>query len=749
MFRICRVFVAFVFCAFCVGGVNAAGTNNGPVVQRGRTNQTSNGNSVNSSTGVYTSGANSGGGQSSATCGQGVKPGGRCDVRKDGRIVGKGTCNNSNVCVAKECNPPYYLEHYTVVSDGYAGFKCSQSWQKIIHGTSEYGDDVQLCDSKGFCRTREQAKIANKCSVDAALVMVNGKMVIAGCQDVERNTKICGRRQKLEKNKCVDCRACVNVDNGTCEQLDSQDNQCKYKTSCDSGYEYKSGTQNTNAPVCNPMKYKITLDANGGNGCKNLVHTYGNETTITCVPTKNSFVFDGWCTTNDLNDPEKNRLIGATDMGDKTFYAKWTKSGCDSLPNVVEFDAACNPIKCVDKYILQNGECVACAKCAPGANAKCELIGSDGVNSCNYRTGCEPGYVPDQNENLYNPTCKAGDTNAIKNQASSEQEATEDEVYAINYNLGGGTGCDNAPRNYIVGEQFMVDCEPRRSNYVFDGWCVDTVCNNPQRTFMFDDANGGKKTLVAKWKSATKPRTECNDSEKAQFPNADRFEFVNGVCRPVHCARGYLLENGACVDDGIRAAEEEYASARENEMSLKNRLMSGAAIGATGIGGMQLASGIAEQSADADAAADMAAYTQKMQCRVSDRRYRFNEKSVNVGGENSLTGLYSEYVALADDLHERKDALGYAPGIESAVVFKREYTGLYDDVGSGVQNGTYASLYRASIGNENDISRIAGDTTDTQNRIDTGLGAVGIGAAGGAVGNILGNYVDFNKSESE
>ena len=100
-------------------------------------------------------------------------------------------------------------------------------------------------------------------------------------------------------------------------------------------------------------------------------------------------------------------------------------------------------------------------------------------------------------------------------------------------------------------------------------------------------------------------------------------------------------------------------------------------------------------------------------------------------------------------MHERKDALGYAPGIESAVVFKREYTGLYDDVGSGVQNGTYASLYRASIGNENDISRIADDATNTQNRIDTGLGAVGIGAAGGTMGNILGNYVDFNKSESE
>ena len=187
----------------------------------------------------------------------------------------------------------------------------------------------------------------------------------------------------------------------------------------------------------------------------------------------------------------------------------------------------------------------------------------------------------------------------------------------------------------------------------------------------------------------------------------------------------------------IQKLEEEYAKAKERENSLENRMLVAATIGATGFGGMELASGIAEQSADADAAADMAAYTQKMQCRVGGWRYNFNEKSVNVGGENVLTGLYNEYVALADDMARRRTELEQSPGIESAVVFKREYTGLYDDVGSGVQNGTYVSLYRASVGNPNDISRIADDATNTQNRIDTGLGVVGIGVAGGVGGNLI------------
>ena len=126
-----------------------------------------------------------------------------------------------------------------------------------------------------------------------------------------------------------------------------------------------------------------------------------------------------------------------------------------------------------------------------------------------------------------------------------------------------------------------------------------------------------------------------------------------------------------------------------------------------------------------------------MQCRVGGRRYDFNEKSVNVGGENSLTGLYSEYVALADDMSRRRTELEQSPGIESAIVFKREYTGLYDDVGTGVQNGTYASLYRASIGNENDISRIVDDAAKSETRIKTGAVVAGVGAAGSVGGNLI------------
>lgn len=64
----------------------------------------------------------------------------------------------------------------------------------------------------------------------------------------------------------------------------------------------------------------------------------------------------------------------------------------------------------------------------------------------------------------------------------------------------------------------------------------------------------------------------------------------------------------------ISNLEREYNAAVAREQSLANRMLGAAAIGAGGIGGMMLASGIAEQRADANAERDMTAHTRH--CRV-------------------------------------------------------------------------------------------------------------------------------------
>ncbi|MBR4507834.1 MAG: hypothetical protein IKP24_04885, partial [Alphaproteobacteria bacterium] len=97
----------------------------------------------------------------------------------------------------------------------------------------------------------------------------------------------------------------------------------------------------------------------------------------------------------------------------------------------------------------------------------------------------------------------------------------------------------------------------------------------------------------------------------------------------------------------IADAEQAYADAKDKEQSTANKMLGGLSMAATGIGGMQMAQGLSEQSADADAARDMDAYLATMQCRVGDNVYKLGDASIDVGGTNQLTELYQQYVDLA------------------------------------------------------------------------------------------------------
>ena len=199
----------------------------------------------------------------------------------------------------------------------------------------------------------------------------------------------------------------------------------------------------------------------------------------------------------------------------------------------------------------------------------------------------------------------------------------------------------------------------------------------------------------------------------------------------------------------IADAEQAYADAKDKEQSTANKMLGGLSMAATGIGAMQMAQGLSEQSADADAARDMDAYLATMQCRVGDNVYKLGDAGIDVGGTNQLTELYQQYVDLAADLKERKTALGMKSGIESQVVMDSAKMGLYDDKGNGIENGTYASLYRASRGNEKD-KKAFDDAKDTsRNRVKYGTIAAGVGVVGGVIGNELINGDDDDDDDDD
>lgn len=193
--------------------------------------------------------------------------------------------------------------------------------------------------------------------------------------------------------------------------------------------------------------------------------------------------------------------------------------------------------------------------------------------------------------------------------------------------------------------------------------------------------------------------------------------------------------------------EAKYNAAREREQSLANRMLGAAAMGMGGIGGMMLASGLAEQSADADAERDMTAYLATFTCDYgAGRNIRGGQKNVELPGVAELIPLYSEYITLANDLKQRKAQLGLGSGIESEPILDAATTGLYDDVSTGITDGVYASLARALADpSGTDAQKWAEQTQATQQKITTGATVGGIGVIGGAVGNAVINGGKENK----
>ena len=198
----------------------------------------------------------------------------------------------------------------------------------------------------------------------------------------------------------------------------------------------------------------------------------------------------------------------------------------------------------------------------------------------------------------------------------------------------------------------------------------------------------------------------------------------------------------------IEELQKNADAMKKREQSTANKLLGGASIGAMGIGGMQVASALAEQNADSAAERDMTAYIATFKCDYGQSgMIQGGESNITLPGANVLLPIYNEYVTLATDLKARKEALGMSPGIESELVLDAATSGLYDNEGTGI-NGTYTSLYRALTDEDGeDAAAWAAQKSDTASQLKTGAITAGAGALVGVVGNILINEVGDKPKE--
>lgn len=228
----------------------------------------------------------------------------------------------------------------------------------------------------------------------------------------------------------------------------------------------------------------------------------------------------------------------------------------------------------------------------------------------------------------------------------------------------------------------------------------------------------------------------------------------NQNCIVKTCVAGYEVSDNKCIkktnkdnsntspssQNGTNSTDE-YESAKETEQSKANRLLTSASTAATGIGGMELAQGLAEQKADRAAEQSMSAYIATMRCSYGNGKQvkaGMEEIELPGGNDGNIMKYRAEYVTLAADLKERKTALGLKPGIESEEILDKSQMGLYDDENIGISDGAYASLYRAQmLGSEKDQQQIDDAKQTSKNRVIGGAVAAGVGVVGGIIGDEL------------
>ncbi|MBQ0013304.1 MAG: hypothetical protein KBS86_01890 [Proteobacteria bacterium] len=401
------------------------------------------------------------------------------------------------------------------------------------------------------------------------------------------------------------------------------------------------------------------------------------------------------------------------------------------------------------KCVLLTGECSNPPKHAAETHYAED---ADGNPYCHVDK-CDSGFKP--NSTTYkscvkiDKDCTTEQKQKIKHGTNFEHRGTEDACYVLDCECGYKPNSDGL--SCVAWDDNDKKCSSTgatKAEYTCDSngkqICTVIACDITQYTF--DEQN----------KECVRKSDKCNPEPAHSKKSHREWDGQKDICIIDECVKDYHIDDGKCVPDKTYTAEEiadleaKTKAAKDTEQSLKNRLLGGATMVATGIGGMELARGLAEQSTDKAANDDMTAYLATFKCEYGTNKADGGETENELPGANTLFALYNEYQQLASDLQGTKEALGMTPGIESQVVLDKAATGLYDDMATGKTNGTFASLSRAINDSESaDAAQIADEQSKSKSRVTGGAIAAGAGVAAGVTGNVLLNKVDWNAKKNK
>ena len=460
---------------------------------------------------------------------------------------------------------------------------------------------------------------------------------------------------------------------------------------------------NADGDDCEDKDGKACTEYNDSNATKAEYEWDGNDLNCKITKCKKNYVpsddgtkcelSEGPCTPDQL---EKIEHATAGELKNKICYV----TECDSGYKVNKKTNRCDELNCTGRYKLN----------------------ADG-DDCEDQVGKE---------------CKSSDTNAKK---SEYKWINKELVCVIQKCVDGylpndnGTACDKSEGS--CSDEQLKTLEHATAGELKKGVCHATACAGGY------EPSDGKCVAIS---GDCDPMPEHATAAHREWDTTTNTE----ICIIDRCGDEYRPSNDrrSCIRPTLTEEESQKKidelqknadAMRETEQSTANKLLGGASIAATGIGGTQLASAIAENRADDAAERDMAAYLATFRCDYGQgRNIMGGETDVQLPGGNNLIESKQQFIELAADLKTRKEALEMTPGIESEVILDSATMGLYDDESLGITDGAYTSLSRAlSDPDGADAAEWAQQRSDTKSQLTTGAVMAGVGIVGGVVGNLL------------
>lgn len=658
-----------------------------------------------------------------------------------------------------------YIDETVVVAENLAGKPCRDEYIKGLNAESgkyvKNDNDRQFCDitcRKNYTKTpgSYSVKIGEDTSTQPYKCICSGDFVEIGteCLPVSGCSKDPGvKESKYEKSgntyECVvkSCDCGYTLNNGKCEKWDTStcttmpENASKIERTCKNGAEYCEVKQcECGHTLKDNQCQKMAADTctKKPKHATKISHVC-NDGVETCIVTECE---DGW-----KPDPETNATACIKKLKECTPEQKeqLTKEHATKT-GIKTGTETCIALACECGYDLVGEKCVAWAENTPCATDKLPKDAKSGIRACNERgkeyckiTACtnDTEYTHNTEKNrceyLKGETCTHTDTNAeraewknVDGKLVCTLKKCKDGFYVVDNKCEPSDGDCTAEQLKQI--EHAVKGARKKDK------CTPTECEPG-----FEPS--GNKCVEIAGKCETKP----------EHSKKSHREFVSGaeICKIDECDDGYRISSdGQKCEPSLdeKQARDKAKELRANademkrvEQSTENKLLGAAGMGAAGIGGMQVASALAEKNADEDAERDMAAYLATFRCDYGHGlNIKGGETGIELPGANSLIPLYQEYVNLANDLKVRKNALGMKPGIESEKILDAATSGLYDNQSIGKVDGAFTSLARALADPTGaDAAEWAAQKDATAKKLKTGAVVAGVGILGSAVGNAI------------